>query len=167
MHCKITISSTIKLNKNKNRINAKATEFQVTYHQVSQYPSHTHIFVWGDLKRVGKSQREISKDLERSKTAICNYLKSSNKYGSRKPTGWSEKLSPQFKRWIVRKVKKKTSSTSKVLESLVDAPCSTKTIRRHLNNEKMKHKRRIHRPRLTVKHRETTGIYSSIANHEC
>ena len=27
------------------------------------------------LKRVGKSQREISKALERSKTVICNYLK--------------------------------------------------------------------------------------------
>ena len=27
------------------------------------------------LKRVGKSQREISKGLECSKTIICNYLK--------------------------------------------------------------------------------------------
>ena len=58
------------------------------------------------LKRVGKSQREISKALGRSKTVICNYLKS-----PRKPTGWPEKLSPLFKRRIVREVKKKTSST--------------------------------------------------------
>ena len=33
------------------------------------------------LKRVAKSQRKISKALERSKTVICNYLKSPNKYG--------------------------------------------------------------------------------------
>ena len=45
-------------------------------------------------------------------------------------------------------------STSKILKSLVDAPCSTKTIRRHLNNEKIKHKKRIHRPRLTIKHKK-------------
>ena len=46
------------------------------------------------LKRVGKLQREISKALERSKTIICNYLKSPNKYGTRKLTGRPEKLIP-------------------------------------------------------------------------
>ena len=44
-------------------------------------------------------------------------------------------------------------STSKLFKSLVDAPCSTRTIRRHLINEKIKHKR-IHRSRLTMKHKE-------------
>ena len=39
------------------------------------------------LKRVGKSQRKIWKALGRSKTIICNYLKSPNKYRTRKPTG--------------------------------------------------------------------------------
>ena len=42
------------------------------------------------MKRVGKSQGEISKVLGRSKTVICNYLKSPNKYGTRKPTGRPE-----------------------------------------------------------------------------
>ena len=59
------------------------------------------------VKGVGKSQREISKASGRSKTVICNYLKSPNKYGTRKPSGWPEKLSPQFKIKIVRKLKKK------------------------------------------------------------
>ena len=63
------------------------------------------------LKRGGKFLREISKTLGRSKTVICNYLKSTNKYGTRKPTGRPEKSSPHFKRRIVREVKKKTSST--------------------------------------------------------
>ena len=39
------------------------------------------------LKRVGKSQSEISKALGRSKTVNCNYLKIPNKYGTRKQTG--------------------------------------------------------------------------------
>ena len=65
------------------------------------------------LKRVGKSQGEISKALGRSKTAIYNFSKSPNNYGIRKPTGNPEKLS-QFKRRIVREVKKKTFSTSKI-----------------------------------------------------
>ena len=52
------------------------------------------------LKRVGKYQREISEALGRSKTVICNYLKSPNKYGTRKPTGRPEKVLPQFKRRI-------------------------------------------------------------------
>ena len=62
------------------------------------------------LKRDGKSQREISKALRRNKTVICYYLKSPNKYGTRKPTSKPEKLSPQFKRRTVCEVKKKTSS---------------------------------------------------------
>ena len=96
------------------------------------------------------AQREILKVLGCSKTIICNYLKSPNKYGARKPSGKPEKLSPQFRRRIVREVKKKTSWTSKILKSLVDAPCSTRTIRRHLNNENIKHKKRIHHSRLTI-----------------
>ena len=81
-------------------------------------------------------------------------MKSSNKYGTRKSTGRPEKLSPQFKRRIYHRVKKKTLSRSKILKSLVDAPCSTTTIRRHLNKEKIKQKKRIHRPTLTMKHKE-------------
>ena len=112
------------------------------------------------LKRVGKSKREISKALGRNKTFICNYLKSPNKYRTRKPTGWPEKLSPHFNWRIVRKVKKKTSSTSKTLKSLVDVPCSTRTIKRNLNNEKIEHKKRIHHPGLTMKHKETRLEYA-------
>ena len=44
------------------------------------------------LKRVGISQKEISKAFDRSK--ISNYLKNPNKYGTKKPTSRSEKLSP-------------------------------------------------------------------------
>ena len=57
------------------------------------------------LKRVGKSQKEISKALGRSKTLIFNYLKSPNKYRTRKPTGRPENLWPQFERRIVHEVK--------------------------------------------------------------
>ena len=112
------------------------------------------------LEKFGKSQREILKALRRSKTVICNYLKSPNKYGTRKPTGRPEKLLPQFKRRIVCKVKKKTLSTSKILKSPVDTPCSTRKIRRHLNNEKIKHKKKILHPRLTMKHKEKQLEYA-------
>ena len=37
------------------------------------------------LKKVGKSQREISKALGHSKTVICNHLKSPNKYTTSSP----------------------------------------------------------------------------------
>ena len=60
------------------------------------------------LKRVGKSQRGILKALGHIKTIICNYLKSPNKYGTRKLSDRPEKLSQQFKRRIVHEVKKKT-----------------------------------------------------------
>ena len=112
------------------------------------------------LKRVRKSWRGISKASGHSKTVICNYLKSPNKYGRRKPTGRPEKLSPQFKRRIVWEVKKKTLSTLKILKSLVDAPCSIRTMRRHLNNEKIKHKKRIYHPKLTIKHKEKLLEYA-------
>ena len=86
-------------------------------------------------------------------------MKSPNKYGTRKLTGWPEKLLPQFKRRIVH-VKKKTSLTSKTWKSQVDSPCSIRTIRRHLNNRKIKHKKRIHHPGLTTKHKEKRLEYA-------
>ena len=49
------------------------------------------------------------------------------------------------------------------MKSLVVAPCSTRTIRKHLNNEKIKHKKKIHCPSLTMKHKEKR---SSISNQE-
>ena len=73
-------------------------------------------------KRDGKFQREISKALGHSKTVICNYLKSPNKYGTRKLTGRPEKLSPQFKIRIVCEVKKKILSTWKILK--ISSECS-------------------------------------------
>ena len=74
------------------------------------------------LKRVGKSQRESPKALGCSKTVTCNYLKNPNKHGASKK---------EKKKRIVRKVKKKTSSTSKILKSLVDAPCSTDGLQKY------------------------------------
>ena len=68
------------------------------------------------LKRVEKSQREISKAIGHSKTVICNYLKSPTKYGTRKSTGRPEKLSQRFKRRIVHEVKKENFVNIKNIE---------------------------------------------------
>ena len=65
------------------------------------------------LKRVKKSQREISKALGCTKTVIWYYLKSLNKYGTRKLTGRLEKWSPQFKIRIVRDIKRKLRQRQK------------------------------------------------------
>ena len=42
----------------------------------------------------------------------------------------------------------------------MDAPCSTRTIRMYLNNEKIKHKKRIHCPMLTMEHKEKRLEYA-------
>ena len=68
---------------------------------------------------------------------------------------WSQKnYHHNLREELFCEVKKKTSSTSKILKSLVDAPCRTKRIRWHLNNDKIKHKKKINRSRLTMKHKE-------------
>ena len=68
-------------------------------------------------------------------------------------TVYQEKISPQSKRRIVCEVKKKISSASKMLKSLVDSPCSTRIIRRHLNNKNIQYKKIIHRQRFNMKHK--------------
>ena len=102
----------------------------------------------------------MSKALGCCKTIICNRLKSPNKYATRKLTGRPEKLSLQFKRRIVLKIKKKISSVSKILKSLMDSLCSTRKIRRHLNNKNIKHKKRIHHSRLIMKYKEKRLKYA-------
>ena len=42
----------------------------------------------------------------------------------------------------------------------MDTPCITKTLKRHLNNEKIKHEKRIHYPKLTMKHKEKRLEYA-------
>ena len=42
----------------------------------------------------------------------------------------------------------------------MDSPYSTRAIRRNINNEKIKHKKKIHRPRLTMKHKEKRLEYA-------
>ena len=100
------------------------------------------------LKRVRKPQREILKALGCSKTVICNYLKSPNKYEARKPTDRLEKLSSQFLEKNCSRNKKENFVNMKNIENSIES------IRKHLNNEEIKHKKRISRPRLTMKHRE-------------
>ena len=52
------------------------------------------------------------------------------------------------------------------MKSLVDAPGSTRTIIRHLNNEKIKHKKGIHRLRLTMKHKDYACQYQTMSAKE-
>ena len=42
----------------------------------------------------------------------------------------------------------------------MDAPCIERTIRRHLNNEKMKHKKIINLPGLNMNHKEKRVEYA-------
>ena len=77
------------------------------------------------LKEVGKSLRKISKAFGHGKNVICNYLKSPNKYGTKKNlTGRPQKLSPQFKRRIVHEVKRKNLVNMKNIE--IFSGCSLK-----------------------------------------
>ena len=66
--------------------------------------------------------------------------------------------------------KKKTLSTSKILKSLVDAPCRSRTTKRHLNDENIQYKKRTHCPRFTMKQKqkrlEYAGLYQTISVKE-
>ena len=88
------------------------------------------------LKRVRKSQREIPKVLGGRKTVICYYLKSPNKYWIRKQNGRPEKSLPQFKRRIVRKIKKTTSLTSRnyIQQFCANTGCSLEDLPRVMDN---------------------------------
>ena len=70
------------------------------------------------LKRIGKSQREISKALGCSKTVIWNYSKSPNKDGTKKPTGRPEKLSSHLKRKNCS-LSKRESFANKILKCML------------------------------------------------
>ena len=58
-------------------------------------------------KRVWKSQREISKALGRSETVICNFLKSPNKYETRKLTGRPKNYHHNLREELFAKYKRK------------------------------------------------------------
>ena len=101
-----------------------------------------------------KRSENLREKFLRLSDAVKQLSASPNKYRTRKSTGMPENVSPQLKKRIIREVKKNSSSATKILKSRVDDPCCTRTITRHLKKEKIKHKKRIRRPRLTMKHKD-------------
>ena len=61
------------------------------------------------FEKDGHSQREIAKEINRSKCAVDNYIKNKNKTPKKIPS-WPEKISPRNKRANIRDVRKSGKS---------------------------------------------------------
>lgn len=106
-----------------------------------------------DFHQLGLSQRAIADKLNRSKTAVCNFLKDPQNYGKAKSTGRPRKISSAMNRRIKRVVKKDRGLTSREIKKATDADCSPITIRRQLRINGMVNKKRLQVPRLLPRHK--------------
>ena len=90
------------------------------------------------LQFLEKSKYVRNKKTDRQARKIITTFQKKNYSWSKKQTNKQKQ-----KQKTKNKNKQKTLSTSKILKYLVDAPCNTWTIRKHLNNEKIKHKKKF------------------------
>ena len=71
-----------------------------------------------DLYKENKSHREIARKINRSKTAVTNFLKDPLRYGSRKRTGRRKKVDDHTKRLVLRTASNKSISCVNIIDDL-------------------------------------------------
>ena len=106
-----------------------------------------------DFSKQGLSQRAIADKVNRSKTVICNFLKSPENYGKAKSTGRPKIITPALSRRIRRVVVKDRGLSSSQIQAMTDADCSPITTRRHLKQKGMVNKKQKQIPRLLPRHK--------------
>lgn len=106
-----------------------------------------------ELHRQGLSQRAIAAEVGRSKTVILHFLKDPEVYGTKKSSGRPKKISPALSRRIRMAVRQDTGRSSSQIKAITGADCSPITIRRHLQRNGFKNKKRLQRPRLLQRHK--------------
>lgn len=105
------------------------------------------------FRKQGKSIREISKLLNISKTAISNYLRNPSQHGIKKKTGRPKILTPRDERNIIRELKKKGSTISKVQMQAGLTHVSRQTVYNYIKRSQVFiYKKRQHHPKWTEMH---------------
>ena len=77
-----------------------------------------------EVQKHGLSHRAIASELNRSKTAVTNFLKNPAEYGTKKFTGRPKTITPALDRRIRREVEEKSTITSAQIKSNTVAQCS-------------------------------------------
>ncbi|KAF2362922.1 Transposase Tc1-like [Trinorchestia longiramus] len=99
------------------------------------------------------SHRAIASELNKSKTVVTNFLKNPTEYGTKKSTGRPKKITPALDRRIRKELKKDTNITSRQIKAKTDADCSSRTIRRYLNDKGFNKLKRLQKPHLLLRHK--------------
>ena len=105
------------------------------------------------LREEGLTQREIGQRLQRSQTAIKNFLKKRNEPATNRRTGRPKKVTDRGERLIHRMASVKRMSTRQISTAL-DKRISHKTVHRVLKKSKhLKYQKLARRPLLSSKHK--------------
>ena len=107
-----------------------------------------------DLHKKNYPHREIAEKINRSKTAVTNFLKDPLKYGTQKRTGRRTKVDERTKRHILRTASNKSISCANTVHDL-NLKLSRWTINRVIKRpEILKKKKKKRSPRLTNSHKD-------------
>ena len=87
------------------------------------------------FKNEGLNHRKFSKQVNRSKTVVTNFLADPEGYNNKKRPGRPSKITPRHLRRLFNKASKGNLSSSE-LQKTIDIPVSSRRIRQLLNESK-------------------------------
>ena len=99
-----------------------------------------------ELHWQGRSCWDIAAELGRSKTAVNNFLRCSEAYGMKKPTGWPKKLSLRMKNAVLWSAGRSSGLSARQIAAENSLNVSKDTISRCLKAEGFCRRKRLFRP---------------------
>ena len=106
-----------------------------------------------ELHRQGRSCGDIAAELGRSKTAVNNFLRCPEAYGTKKSTGRPKKLSQRAKNAILRSAWWSSGLSARQIAAKNGLDVSKDTISRCLKAESIRRRKRLCRPHLIERHK--------------
>ena len=106
-----------------------------------------------ELHQQGRSCQDIAAELGRGKTAVNNFLRCPEAYGTKKSTGRPKKLSQRAKNAILRSAWQSSGLSARQIAAENSFDVSKDTISRCLKAEGFCRRKRLCRPRLLKRHK--------------
>ena len=106
-----------------------------------------------ELHQQGRSCRDIAAELGRSKTAVNNFLRCPEAYGTKKSTGRPKKLSQRAKNAVLRSAWRSSRLSARQIAAKNGLNVSKDTISRCLKAEGFRRRKRLCRTRLLECHK--------------
>lgn len=112
------------------------------------------------LHQENKSARYIGKKINRHHSTVSNFLKNPQQYGLKLKNNGRKKMHTAYERSKIRKEGSNQALSAQKIQQKAGVGGSIRTIRRVLNEERLKYQKMNKRPKMVQRHRDARIVYA-------